>query len=125
MNCQNIINLIESLAVIIASSIVSISAYIGISSWRKEIKQRKEYDLAEEVLALFYEAKDIISFIRSPFGWSGEGKTRNADSMKHLNKKKFLIMPLLLQSDIIIIKRPSINYIHFDINSWLSLVKKK
>jgi hypothetical protein len=42
------------------------------------MRGRKEYDLAEEVLASFYEAKDRIRAIRSPFGYQGEGSSRKA-----------------------------------------------
>lgn len=66
------IQIVESLAVIAAALV----AIYGISSWRREMKGRKEYELAEEVLALFYEAKDRISAIRSPLGRSDEGKSR-------------------------------------------------
>lgn len=68
------IQLLESLSVIAAALV----AIYGISSWRREMRGRKEYELAEEVLALFYEARDRINAIRSPLGWSGEGKSRQA-----------------------------------------------
>lgn len=66
------VKILESLAVIAASGV----AIWGINSWRREMRGRKEYELAEEVLALFYEAKDKISVIRSPFGYIGEGENR-------------------------------------------------
>jgi hypothetical protein len=69
---ENFSPMLESLAIIVAS----IAAIYGITSWRREMKGRKEYELAEEVLALFYEAKDKISDIRNPFGFLEEGKSR-------------------------------------------------
>jgi hypothetical protein len=33
-------------------------------------------DLAEEVLASFYQARDAIASIRNPIGWMSEGKSR-------------------------------------------------
>jgi hypothetical protein len=33
-------------------------------------------ELAEEVLALFYEVRDVISAVRSPLGFASEGSTR-------------------------------------------------
>jgi hypothetical protein len=69
MECLKIL---ESLAIIAAS----VAAVYAISSWRREMKGRKEYELAEKVLALFYEAKDKISAIRNPFGFLEEGKSR-------------------------------------------------
>lgn len=67
-----IIEVVESLAVIAAS----LFAIYGINSWRREMRGRKEFELAEEVLALFYEAQDKIRAIRSPMGWAGEGESR-------------------------------------------------
>lgn len=54
----------------------SLSAIYGISSWRREAKWKRKYELAEEVSALFYECKEHISFIRHPFSVASEGKSR-------------------------------------------------
>ncbi len=62
----------KSLSVIVASGV----AIYGINSWRREAKWKRKYELAEEALSLFYEVQDAISIIRSPFGYTGEGKTR-------------------------------------------------
>ena len=40
------------------------------------MRGRKQYELAEEVLALFYEARDKISAIRSPLGRKDETEGR-------------------------------------------------
>lgn len=60
--------------------IVGFLALIGIiltQTWttRREYAKRK-IDLAEEVLALFYEVRDAIRAIRSPFSSGSEGSTR-------------------------------------------------
>jgi hypothetical protein len=69
---MEILNVLESVSVIIASLI----AIAGISSWRRQIQVQKESDLAEEVLTGFFEIRDAIGAIRSPFGFEGEGKSR-------------------------------------------------
>jgi len=69
MDC---LKLFESLSIIIAS----IAAVIGIFTWRKETRWKRKYELAEEVLAKFYEAHQNIKNIRSRFGYVGEGKSR-------------------------------------------------
>ncbi len=81
-----IIEIFESLAVIVAS----IFAIYGINSWRREMKGRKEFELAEEVLALFYEAQDKIRAIRSPMGWAGEGESRKAGLEETEEEKRIL-----------------------------------
>lgn len=47
-------------------------AIYGIDSWRREHKGKRQTELAEDTLALFYEAKDIIGYIRQPFSFGNE-----------------------------------------------------
>ena len=68
-----ILKIIESISLIIAS----ITAIIGISAWRRELKGKKEYDLAEETLYLFYESRDRIRAIRNLFSLAVGVKTEN------------------------------------------------
>lgn len=72
MNENFIFNLIQCISVVIAS----VTAIYGIASWRRETKWKRKYELAEEVLSLFYECKEKIEIIRSPASYVGEGKTR-------------------------------------------------
>lgn len=62
----------QSLSVLFAT----VTALYGIDAWRREFVAKRKIELAEEVLALFYQAKDAIAAIRSPVGFGGEGKTR-------------------------------------------------
>ncbi|MFZ5907305.1 MAG: hypothetical protein ACOYVJ_07830 [Nitrospirota bacterium] len=41
-------------------------AIYGIDSWRREHAGKRQIELAEETLGLFYEARDAISYIRFP-----------------------------------------------------------
>jgi hypothetical protein len=50
-------------------------AIYGIDSWRREHTGKRQIELAEETLALFYEAKDVITYIRHPAGYSSETET--------------------------------------------------
>ena len=68
-------DLIRNIFVIIAS----IVAIYGIKAWRHEFIGKRKIELAEEVLALFYEARDIIRYIRDPGGFSKEGSSRKAE----------------------------------------------
>jgi hypothetical protein len=67
-----ILEIINTMAILIASVV----AIYGIDAWKKEFSGKRRIELAEDILALFYEAKDIISAVRSPFGFQGEGSTR-------------------------------------------------
>ena len=47
-------------------------AIYGIDSWRREHTGKRQIELAEETLALFYEARDAIANIRHPVSWGSE-----------------------------------------------------
>jgi hypothetical protein len=66
------LEIINTLAIVIASVV----AIRGVTAWRKEFQGKRNIELAEEVLALFYEAADAVRAIRSSFGHQGEGATR-------------------------------------------------
>jgi hypothetical protein len=69
---NEILEIIKSVGVIVASGV----AIWGINSWRREAKWKRKYELAEEVLANFYEAHQAIQIIRSPSGFGHEGASR-------------------------------------------------
>jgi hypothetical protein len=48
----------------------------GLNRWRVETIGKRKAELAEDVLADFYQARDIINAARSPGSWSYEGATR-------------------------------------------------
>ena len=75
---MDIASILESASVIIASAIAAFTVIYGVNAWRREYLGKRKIELAEDVLALFYEARDVISYIRNPFGFSGEGSTRKA-----------------------------------------------
>ena len=58
------------------AAILSNCRIYGISAWKVEFLGKRRIELAEEVLALFYQVRDAIEAIRSSFGYEGEGKTR-------------------------------------------------
>ena len=68
-----ILKLIESISLIIAS----FTAIYGINAWQREYRGKKECDLAEEVLYLFYESRDKIRIIRNLFSLAVGVKTEN------------------------------------------------
>jgi len=66
--------LLKTFSIIFASW----TAIYSIDQWRREHRGKRQADLAEEVLSLFYEAKDAIGHIRNPFSFGGEGSSRKA-----------------------------------------------
>lgn len=72
MNLNIVFDIIQAISVITAS----IVAVYGISSWRRETKWKRKYELAEEVLSCFYDISDRFDIIRNPVAHLGEGQTR-------------------------------------------------
>lgn len=66
------IEVLSSVSIIIASCV----AIYGIDAWRREFRGKRQIELAEDTLALFYEAQDVIRAIRSPLSRQGEGTSR-------------------------------------------------
>jgi len=64
--------ILKNISIIIASW----TAIYGIDQWRREHRGKRQADLAEEVLSLFYEARDAIGHIRNQFSYGGEGSSR-------------------------------------------------
>lgn len=62
----------------IASSLTTVvaagTAIWGICAWRREYTGKRRIDLAEDVLALVYEIKDVLASVRSPLGHPEEGQ---------------------------------------------------
>lgn len=71
-------------------TIASLVAIFGIDAWRREYVGKRRMELAEEVLALFFQARDVIRGIRSPLGFSGEGATRKPGSGESPEEKEVL-----------------------------------
>ena len=68
-------NFISSLSVLIAA----LTFITGVFTWKREFVGKRRIELAESVLAMFYEAEDIIKQIRNPGSFIGEGKTRKRE----------------------------------------------
>jgi hypothetical protein len=69
---QDILNIIESMGIIIAS----IFTVYAINTWKKETKWKKKFELSEDVLSAVYKVRDNFNFIRSPFRFGEEGNSR-------------------------------------------------
>ena len=48
---------------------------LGYGAWQREYRGRRNIELAEETLVLFYEAKDVIEWLRHPIGYSDESSS--------------------------------------------------
>jgi hypothetical protein len=48
----------------------------GVGAWKREFMGKRQIELAEQLLAKFFEVRDAIAFVRNPFSGSDEGKSR-------------------------------------------------
>lgn len=48
----------------------------GIGAWKREFVGKRQIELAEQVLAKFFEIRDAVAHIRNPFSQKDEGSTR-------------------------------------------------
>ena len=53
-------NILSSASVVMASLSATYIGYKGLNSWEKENKGKREYELAEDMLSLFYKVESII-----------------------------------------------------------------
>ena len=60
--------ILRDIAVIIGICI----AIYNINSWRREHIGKRKIELAEDTLTLFYEAADVIHYLRHPFSFASE-----------------------------------------------------
>ena len=67
--------IIRDIAVIIAS----FAAILGISAWKREFKGKRDMELAEDVLCLFYRAYRAIEAIRFPIYDLALGRSREPE----------------------------------------------
>lgn len=61
-----------------AAVAATVIGYKGLTKWQTELLGKRKVELAEEVLSGFYQMRDIMSAIRSPGGFVGEGESRKA-----------------------------------------------
>ena len=79
MDFETVGNVIKVVAPVFTAAAACSGAYIayrGLTKWHQETIGKRRIELAEEVLADFYQARDIIKAARSPFSYSHEGQSR-------------------------------------------------
>ncbi|HXP74311.1 MAG TPA: hypothetical protein VN823_09205 [Stellaceae bacterium] len=63
-------------------------AVYAVTAWRRDFIGRRRIELAEEVLSLFYKARDAISAIRNIAGFSSESKERQPEPDENSEQKR-------------------------------------
>jgi hypothetical protein len=65
-------------------------AWWGLHKWRIEQVGKRQCELAEDALALIFEAQDVFDSVRSPFGFAGEGASRERSEYESDQMRKTL-----------------------------------
>jgi hypothetical protein len=82
----------------IATVLAGIAALRGLDAWRRETVGRRKAELAEEVLAQFYRARDIITWARFPVAHApnapGDGALDGSDAPKDAREKRRMYAPV-------------------------------
>ncbi len=86
-------NILGSVSLIIAVW----TAIISMNTWRREYIGKRDFEFTEEVLSLFYEARDAIRDIRSPVRYVGEGSSRKeapneSQKEKEINDRAYVVV---------------------------------
>ena len=63
---MEIITAIKDIIVILSAISATIFAFMGLTTWRKELKGKSEYQLAKEVLKSVYKVRDAFMHVRNP-----------------------------------------------------------
>ena len=66
----------------------TIFAYVGINTWRKELKGKAEYQLAKDVLKSVYKVRDAFKHVRHPAIFAYEYPEEMRDYSGHLKREK-------------------------------------
>jgi hypothetical protein len=75
----------------IATSIVfAIVAVLGIGIWRKELRSKPKFDVAQKLMILAFQLKADFEWVRNPAGWSWE-YTNRIERQNELPQEKELL----------------------------------
>jgi hypothetical protein len=84
MCIQDISQIISSIAITVASLV----AIWGINAWKREFRGKRDMELAEDVLCLFYRAERAIEAIRYPIYDLAQGQSREPEKNETPEQKQ-------------------------------------
>jgi hypothetical protein len=84
MCIQDISQIISSIAITVASLV----AIRGINAWKREFRGKRDMELAEDVLCLFYRAERAIEAIRNPSYNLAQGQSREPEKNETPEQKQ-------------------------------------
>lgn len=82
------ISAIKEIIIGLSAVLATIFAYIGLNTWRKELKGKAEYQLAKDVLKSVYKVRDAFRHVRNPAIFSYEYPEEMRDYSGNLKPEK-------------------------------------
>ncbi len=97
-NIQPYVSLVKDIVTGLAALIAAVVAIVGLQAWRKQLKGKTEYELAQRLLKSLYEVREAISLVRHPM--ISESEQRQA--FKTVNLESNLFDPISPLADQIV-----------------------
>ena len=69
---QAIVSLTKDIITALSAIIAATVAVVGLRTWRKQLKGKTEYELAQKSLRAVYRVRESIALVRNPFMNAGE-----------------------------------------------------
>jgi hypothetical protein len=90
MSCEyaDVISSISDVIVAMSAAAAAIFAYVGLSTWRKQLKGGAEYQLAKDVLKAAYRVREAFDAVRNPAIFEYEYPEEMRSTSGHLREEK-------------------------------------
>ena len=90
MICEyaDVISAISDVIVALSAAVAAIFAYVGLSTWRKQLKGGAEYQLAKDVLKAVYRVREAFKAVRNPAIFEYEYPEEMRSPSGHLREEK-------------------------------------
>jgi len=85
---SGLMDVISAVIYAVATCFAGCAAIWGVRSWRRQFRGKRQIELAENTLELFYNARDAITAIRSILAYPGEGSTRQPEENETKEQKE-------------------------------------
>lgn len=87
---------LTEMVTVVATTIATMLALYGLDAWRREHAGKRRIELAEDALALFYEAQEALLHVRNPasFGYENQDLVRGdqeTDAEYHARKQASIV----------------------------------
>jgi hypothetical protein len=82
------VSTIKEVIIGLSAVFATIFAYVGLNTWRKELKGKSEYQLAKDVMKSVYKVRDAFQHVRNPAIFAYEYPDEMRDYSGHLKPEQ-------------------------------------